>query len=67
MYVITILHKVKMFLGNQIFIFLLELMLDHNNQFAKTVSSMHCNIRHQDQATQDYLGCKEEASISAFN
>ena len=28
-------------------------MLDHNDQFAKTISSMHCNIRHQDQATQD--------------
>ena len=30
-------------------------MLDHNNQFAKTISSMHCNIRHQDQATQDSI------------
>ena len=30
-------------------------MLDHNNQFAKTISSMHCNIRHQDQVTQDSI------------
>ena len=30
-------------------------MLDHSNQFAKTISSMHCNIRHQDQATQDSI------------
>ena len=29
-------------------------MLDHNDQFAKTISSMH-NIRHQDQATQDSI------------
>ena len=25
------------------------------NQFAKTISSMHCNIQHQDQATQDSI------------
>ena len=30
-------------------------MLDYNDQFAKTISSMHCNIRHQDQATQDSI------------
>ena len=30
-------------------------MLDHNNTFVETVSSMHCNIRHQDQATQDSI------------
>ena len=30
-------------------------MLDHSNKFVETVSSMHRNIRHQDQATQDSI------------